>query len=130
MYDSSSDLVLQGHDRVVLGGVDVQDVVVVLSAQVVGDVGEGGAGRLGHAVVDDDHVILAAGQRCRRVPLPQAVLRVPLLDLSYLMAGDGSFWGDTGEFEMHRSAFVSVFCYVRVGCNVRKRSRSTKHVLH
>lgn len=35
-----SDLVLYGHDRVVLGGVDVQDVVVVLPTQVVGDVCE------------------------------------------------------------------------------------------
>ena len=39
-----SHLVLQGHDGVVLGGVDVQHVEVVLGAQVVGDVGEGGAG--------------------------------------------------------------------------------------
>ncbi len=91
---SFSDLVLDGHDRVVLGGVDVQDVVVVLPAQVVGDVGEGGAGRLGHAVVDDDDVVFAVGQRRgRRVPFPQAVLRVPLLDLSHLVSGDGSFCG-------------------------------------
>lgn len=54
-----SDLVLYGHDRVVLGRVDVQDVEVILPAQVVGDVGERGAGRLGHAVVDYDHVVLA-----------------------------------------------------------------------
>lgn len=103
----SPDLVLEGHDRVVLGGVDVQDVVVVLPAQVVGDVGEGSAGCLGHPVVDDDHVILAVGQRCGWVPLPQAVLRVPLLDLSYLVSGDGSFWGDErklekGEFKMQK----------------------------
>lgn len=90
---SASDLVLYGHDGVVLGGVDVQDVVVVLPAQVVGDVGEGGAGRLGHAVVDDDEVVLVLGRRRgRRVPFPQAVLRVPLLDLSHLMSGDGSLW--------------------------------------
>ena len=56
-----SDLVLYGHDGVVLGGVDVQDVVVVFPAQVVGNVGEGGAGRLGHAVVDDYYVIFAVG---------------------------------------------------------------------
>jgi len=54
-----SDLVLYGHNWVVLGGVYVQNMVVVLPAQVVGDVGEGGAGCLGHAVVDDDHVILS-----------------------------------------------------------------------
>lgn len=93
-----SDLVLYGHDRVVLGGVDVQDVVVVLPAQVVGDVGEGGAGRLGHAVVDDDNVVFALGQRRgRRVPFPQAILRVPLFDLSHLVSGDGSFWKDNRE---------------------------------
>ena len=103
-----SDLVLYGHDRVVLGGVDVQDVVVVLPAQVVGDVGEGGAGRLGHAVVDDDEVVFVLGQRRgRRVPFPQAVLRVPLLDLSHLVSGDGSFCRDdrkkdTGEFDFDR----------------------------
>lgn len=66
---------------------------MVLPAQVVGDVGEGGASRLGHPVVDDDYVVFVVGQRRRRrVPLPQTVLRVPLLDLSYLMSGDGSFW--------------------------------------
>lgn len=47
----------------------MQDVVVVLPAQVVGDVGEGGAGRLGHAVVDDDDVIFVVERRQeRRVP--------------------------------------------------------------
>lgn len=66
-----TDLVLYGHDRVVLCGVDVQDVVVVLPTQVVGDVGEGGAGRLWHAVVNDDDVILVVGRkRGRRVPFP------------------------------------------------------------
>lgn len=39
----------------------MQDVVAILPTQVVGDVGEGRAGRLGHAVVDDDHVVLAIG---------------------------------------------------------------------
>lgn len=78
---------------------------MVLPAQVVGDVGEGGAGRLGHAVVDDDDVVFVVGRRrSRRVPFPQTVLRVPLLDLSYLVSGDGSLWGgddrklETGEF--------------------------------
>lgn len=97
-----SDLILYGHDWVVLGGVDVQDVVVVLPAQVIGDVGEGGAGRLGHAVVDDDHVIFALGQR-RRVPFSQAVLCVPLLDFSYLMSGDGPFWKDDGKLDTGES---------------------------
>lgn len=42
---------------------------MVLPAQVVGDVGEGGAGRLGHAVVDDDDVIFVVKRRQeRRVP--------------------------------------------------------------
>lgn len=60
---SGSHLVLYGHDRVVLGGVDVQDVVVVLPTQVIGDVGEGGAGRFGHAVVDDNQVVFVVGRR-------------------------------------------------------------------
>lgn len=90
-----SNLVLNGHDRVVLGGVDVQDVVVVLPTQVIGNVGEGGAGCLGHAVVNDDHVIFAVGQQgCSRVPFPQTVLCVPLFDLSYLVSGDSSFCRD------------------------------------
>lgn len=72
----------------------MQHVVVVLPAQVVGDVGEGGAGGLGHAVVDDDQVVLAVGQRGRRLALPQAVLRVPLLDLPHFMPGDGSLCGN------------------------------------
>lgn len=70
----------------------MQDVVVVLPTQVVGDVCEGRAGRLGHSVVYDDDVVFAVRfEHDRRVPLPEAVLRVPLLDLSYLMSGDGSF---------------------------------------
>lgn len=111
-----SDLVLYGHDRVVLGRVDVQDVEVILPAQVVGDVGERGAGRLGHAVVDYDHVVLAVSwlRWGQGVPLPQTVLRVPLLDLSYLVSGDGSFWGggdhrrlDTGEVRAHSKGLES-----------------------
>lgn len=94
------DLVLYGHDWVVLCRVDVQDMVVVLPAQVVGDVGEGGAGRLGHAVVDDDHVVLAIGrQQGERFPFPEPVLRVPLLDLSNFVPGDGSFWVGGGSIQ-------------------------------
>lgn len=49
----------------------MQDVVVVLPTQVVGDVCEGRAGRLGHSVVDDDDIVFAVGfGRDRRVPLP------------------------------------------------------------
>lgn len=92
-----SHLVLHGHDRVVLGGVDVQHVVVVLATQVVGDVGEGGAGRLRHAVVDNHHV-LAAGRR-GGLPLPQAVLRVPLLDLVHLVPGDGPLCPEEEELK-------------------------------
>lgn len=70
-FDCFSDLVLYGHDRVVLGGVDVQDVVAVLPTQVVGDVCEGRAGRLGHSVVDDDDIVFAVGVgHDGRVPLP------------------------------------------------------------
>lgn len=75
----------------------MQDVVAVLPTQVVGDVCEGRAGRLGHSVVDDDDVVFAVGVGHARggVPLPQAVLRVPLLDLSHLVPGDGSFLDGT-----------------------------------
>lgn len=67
---------------------------MVLPTQVIGDVGEGGAGRLGHAVVDDDQIIFAVGRKQgRRVPYPETILCVPLLDLSYLVSGDGSLWG-------------------------------------
>lgn len=97
-----SDLVLDGHDWVVFGGVDVQDMVAVLPAQVVGDVGEGGAGCLGHAVVDDHQVVLAVRQCRRRVSLPQAVLRVALLDLSHLVSGDGSLCGGGTKQSSHK----------------------------
>lgn len=90
------DLVLYGHDGVVLGRVDVQDVVVVLPAKVVGNVGEGGAGRLGHAVVDDDHIFALGQRRRRRLSLPQPILRVPLLNLSYLVSGDGPLCSEGG----------------------------------
>lgn len=72
---------------------------MVLPAQVVGDVGEGGAGSLGHPVVDDHQVILAAGQRCCRLTLPQAVLHVPLLDLPHLVSGDGSLCGNDRKLD-------------------------------
>lgn len=99
-----TNLVLYGHDWVVLGGVDVQDMVVVLPTQVIGNVGEGGAGCLGHAVVNDDHIIFTVGWRWGgRVPFPQAVLCVPLLDLSHLVPGDSSFWGDDGKRDINGS---------------------------
>lgn len=82
---NESDLVLQGQDRVVFGRVDVQHVEAVLPTQVVGDVGEGRARRLGHSVVDDDHVVFV----CRRRRVPAAgVLTVALLDLGQLVSGD------------------------------------------
>lgn len=62
----------------------------VLPTQVVGDVGEGRARRLGHSVVDDDHVVFV----CRRWRVPAAgvpaagVLAVALLDLGQLVSGD------------------------------------------
>lgn len=94
---SMANLVLDGHDRVVLGRVDVQHVVAVLATQVIGDIGEGSAGRLGHAVVDNDHVVFAVGwQQGQRVSLPEAILRVPLLNLSNLVPGDGSLCGAVG----------------------------------
>lgn len=112
---SLTDLVLYGHDRVVLGGVDVQDVVVILPTQVVGNVGEGGAGRFRDAVVDNDYVIFAVRRRHRcRIPLPQAVLRVPLLDLPYLVSGDGSFWKQDGKKEQGGELRTSAFSFSRV----------------
>lgn len=53
-----SHLVLQGHDRVILAGVDVKDMVVVPAAQVVGEIGEGGTGCFGHSVVNDHYIVL------------------------------------------------------------------------
>lgn len=82
-----SHLVLERHDRVVFGGVDVQDMEAVLPTQVVGDVSEGCAGRLGHSVVDDDHVIPA----CWGWKLPPGVFIVALLYLGHLVSGNGSF---------------------------------------
>lgn len=113
----TSDLVLQGHDWVVLGGVDVQDVVVVLPTQVVGDVGEGGAGRLGNAVVDDDHVVFAIRWRRARVPVPQAVLRVPLLDLSHLMSGNRSFWWNDEKDAVFKKRFSAKVRLHRINGN-------------
>lgn len=63
----------------------MQHMVVVLVAQVVGDVGEGGTGCFGHSVVDDHQIVFRYQGRLR--PL----LNVPLLNLSYLMSGNGSF---------------------------------------
>lgn len=37
---------------------------MVLPTQVIGNVGEGGAGRLGYTIIDDDDVIFAVGQQC------------------------------------------------------------------
>ena len=82
-----SHLVLYGHDGVVLGGVDVQHVEAVLPTQVVGDVGEGGAGRLGHSVVDDDHVVFF----CQWGGFPPQVFTVSLLHFCQLVSGNGPF---------------------------------------
>lgn len=86
-----SDLILKRHDRIVFGGIDVQHMVVVLVAQVVGDVGEGGTCCFGHSVVDDHQIIL------RYQGLLRPLLNVPLLNLSYLMSGNGSFCNGGGE---------------------------------
>lgn len=82
---------------------------MVLPAQVVGDVGEGGAGCLGHAVVDDDDVVFALGQRRgRRIPFPQTVLCVSLLDLSHLVSGDGSFCRDDRKLDTGVSSTLTL----------------------
>lgn len=71
----------------------MQHMVVVLVAQVVGDVGEGGTGCFGHSVVDDYQIVLLYQGLLR--PL----LNVPLLNLSYLMSGNDSFCNGGGEGE-------------------------------
>lgn len=65
----------------------MQDVEAVLPTQVVGDVSEGRAGRFGHSVVDDDHVVFV----WQRGQLTAGVLTVALLHFSHLVSGDGSF---------------------------------------
>lgn len=75
----------------------MQHVEVVLAAQVVGDVCEGCARRLGHAVVDDDHVVFICHWWRRRLLLllqrvpPGGVLTVALLHLGQLMTGNRLF---------------------------------------
>lgn len=65
----------------------MQDVEAVFPTQVVGDVGEGGAGRLRDSVVDDDHVVFV----CQRGQFTARVLAVTLLHFSQLVSGDGAF---------------------------------------
>ena len=77
----------------------MQDVVVILPAQVISDVGEGSASRFGHTVVND-HNVFSVGQRHRRVPLPQQpVLRVPLFNLPNLMPGNGPLCSEVRKQE-------------------------------
>lgn len=86
-----TDLILKGHDRIIFGGIDVQHMVVVFVAQVIGNVGEGGTGCFGHSVVDDHQIVLLYQGLLR--PL----LNVSLLNLSYLMSGNGSFCKGGGD---------------------------------
>lgn len=60
----------------------------VLPTQVIGYVGEGGAGRLGHPVVDDDHIVFFSQWR----QVPPTVFTVPLLYFCHLMSSNGTFW--------------------------------------
>lgn len=83
-----SYLVLQRHDRVVLGCVDVQNVEAILPTQVVGDVSEGRAGCFGHSVVDDDRVVVFYYRR--NFP-PTPVFAVTLLYFGHLVSGYGAF---------------------------------------
>lgn len=77
----------------------------VLPTQVVGDVGEGRARRLGHSVVDDDHVVFVHRWR-RRVPAAD-VLTVTLLHLGQLVSGDRLLCrGKTNEM-FFRSLYTS-----------------------
>lgn len=98
----TSYLVLQGHDRIVFGGVDVENMEAVLSAQVICDVGEGSAGSLRNTVVDDDQ-ILNLRQRWR---IPQAVPRLSLLHLSHLVSGHGALCRRKKDF-----IFLSFFFF-------------------
>lgn len=82
-----SHLVLQRHDGIVFGRIDVQDVEAILPTQVVGDVGERRAGRLGDSVVDDDHVVFV----CRWRRFPTCIFIVALLYFSDLVSGNGAF---------------------------------------
>ena len=84
---------MQGQDGVVLGGVDVQNVEAVPPTEVVGDVGEGRASCLGHAVVDHHRVIGRAQRRGHLTPgLATPLL---LLRLRPLAPGHGSLWNNT-----------------------------------
>lgn len=71
----------------------MQHMIVVLVAQVIGDVGEGGTGCFGHSVVDDHQIIFLDQGHLR------SLLNVPLLNLSYLMSGNDSFCNGGGEDE-------------------------------
>lgn len=61
----------------------MENMETVLSAQVVRNVGEGGAGSLGYTVIDDDQILNLR----RRWQVPQAVPRLSLLYFSHLMSG-------------------------------------------
>lgn len=120
---SALHLVLQGHDRVVLRGVDVQNVVLVLAAQVVGDVGEGGAGRLRHAVVDDDYVIALAQRR-----LVPAILSVALFNLPHFMPCDGALCEVRGETKGGGVSGSAERKRLMVPCSCFARSHESSHL--
>lgn len=77
------NLILQGHDWIVLGGVDMQNVVAVLGTKVVGDICEGRAASFGYAVVDDEQIITL----CMRRGVTNRVKILPLLHLMQLQPG-------------------------------------------
>ncbi len=64
----------------------MKNMEAVLSAQVICNVGEGGAGSFGHTVIDDNQILNL--RQCRRVP--QAVPYLSLLHLSHLVSGHGA----------------------------------------
>lgn len=77
------NLILQGHDWIVLGGIDMQNMVAVLGTKVVGDVCEGRAASFGYTVVDDEQIISLCG--CGG--FTNQVVILPLLHLMQLQPG-------------------------------------------
>lgn len=77
------NLILQGHDRIILGGIDMQNMVAVLGTKVVGDVCEGRAAGFGHTVVDNEQIITL----CEHRGFTNCVMVLPLLHLTQLHPG-------------------------------------------
>lgn len=55
--NSAAYLILQRHNRVIFGCIDMQNMVFVLRTEIIGNVCEGCAGSLGYSVVNNHHII-------------------------------------------------------------------------